>query len=76
MPPNQSRPSAPYGASPAMLTAPTTRSPSDAAQASACEPPPEWPITANRSMPSASATRATSAAADAMSRPGRGVEPP
>ena len=32
--------------------------------------PPEWPMTANRSMPSASATLATSAAADATSRPG------
>ncbi len=33
-------------------------------------PPPEWPMTANRSMPSASAMLATSAAADATFRPG------
>ena len=56
---------APYGAGPEALTAARTRSGSSAAQASACGPPPEWPMTANRSMPSASATAATSAAADA-----------
>lgn len=47
-----------------------------AAQARACAPPPEWPMTANRPMPKASATLATSAAADARSRPGWGVDPP
>jgi hypothetical protein len=50
-----------------------TRSGSSAAQASAYAAPPEWPMTANCSMPSASATPATSAATDARSRPGRAL---
>ena len=76
MPANQSRPSARNGASPAMLTAPVTRPGSKAAQARACGPPPECPITANCPMPSASAMAAVSAAAEATSRPGFGDEPP
>ena len=58
-PANQSRPSAPNGAKPATLTTRRTRSGSRAAHARACEPPPEWPMTANRSMPKASATAET-----------------
>ncbi len=76
MPANQSRPSASNGASPAALTTATTRSASSAPQARACGPPPEWPMTASRPMPSASARAAVSAAADAMRRPGSVVEPP
>src|SRR4029453_18800718 len=38
--------------------------------------PPEWPTAANRPMPGAAATLVTSAAADARSRPGCGVDPP
>jgi hypothetical protein len=56
---NQSSPSASNGASAAPLTTATTRPGSSAPQASACGPPPEWPMTANRSMPSESATAAT-----------------
>ncbi|GAB3847625.1 hypothetical protein GCM10027610_067870 [Dactylosporangium cerinum] len=58
------------------LTAAVTRSGSRAAQARACGPPPEWPMTANRSTPSASATAAASLAAEATVRSGLGVEPP
>jgi hypothetical protein len=76
IPANQSSPSASNGAMPAMLTASVTRSDSFAAHASACGPPPEWPITANRSTPSASATTATSAATPPIVRPGSAVEPP
>ena len=76
MPANQSRPSAPNGAGPDMQTVARTRPGKTAAQARACGPPPESPMTANRSMPSASATLATSAAADATSRPGCGVDRP
>src|SRR5215813_9291960 len=76
MPANQSSPSAPNWASPAMLTTPRTRSGSSAPQARACGPPPEWPMTANRSMPSASATLATYVASDATSRPADDVDPP
>ena len=76
IPANQSSPVAPYGAGPEALTAASTRSGSRAAQASACGPPPEWPMTANRSIPSASTTAATSAAAEPTGRSGRGVEPP
>jgi hypothetical protein len=45
---------------------------SSAPHARSCEPPPEWPMTANRSMPSASATLAASPAANATSRFGTG----
>jgi hypothetical protein len=76
IPAYQSRPSAPWGARPDAHTAQRTPSGSSAAQASACGLPPEWPITANRSMPSAPAMLATSAAAEATSRPGRGVDVP
>src|SRR5690242_1272429 len=72
MPASQSRPSALRGARPEPLTTARTRPGSSAAQASACGPPPEWPMTANRSIPSASAIPATSAAAEATSRPGGG----
>ncbi len=75
-PANQSSPSASNGAGADTLTAAMTRSGSSAVQASACGPPPEWPSTANRPMPSASAIAATSAAADATVRPSRGPEPP
>jgi hypothetical protein len=75
IPSNQSM-SAAIGARLARQAAPVTRAPSRAAHASACGPPPDAPMTANRPTPSASATCATSAAADATSRPGRGVEPP
>lgn len=51
MPAYQSRPSAPKGASPAMTTAPRTRSGSFAAQASAWEAPPGWPMTATGRCP-------------------------
>jgi len=74
MPSNQSSPSAPNGARPDPSATASTRPGSSAAQASACGPPPEWPMTANSPTPSASATLAASAAADAMSRPGRGVD--
>jgi hypothetical protein len=53
-PANQSSPSASNGAGPDTLTAAMTRSGNSAAQASACGPPPEWPTTAKRPMPSAS----------------------
>jgi hypothetical protein len=53
-----------------------TRSASSDAQASACGPPPEEPITANRPIPSASAIPATSAATAATSRSGFGVDVP
>jgi hypothetical protein len=75
-PANQSSPSASDGAGPDTLTAAMTRAGSSAAQASACGPPPDAPITANRSTPSASAMCSTSVAAEATSRPGRGLEPP
>ena len=75
MPSNQSNASV-RGAMPASVTTPVTRSGSSAAPASACGPPPEAPIAANRPTPNASATAATSAAADATSRPGRGDDPP
>ncbi len=64
------------GAIPPSVTAATTRSGSRAAQASACGPPPEAPMTAKRSMPRASTTCATSSAADATVRPRLGLEPP
>ena len=75
MPSNQSNASV-YGARPASVTTPVTRPGSRAPHASACGPPPEAPIDANRPTPNASATAATSAAADATSRPGFGLEPP
>ena len=65
-----------YGARPARHTTPVTRSGISAAQASAGGPPPDAPMTAKRSSPSASAICATSPAAEATSRPGCGVEPP
>ncbi len=76
MPPNQSRPWAPWGASPATLIAATTRSGNRAAQARAWGPPPECPITANCRISSASAMAATSVAAEARFLPGTAVEPP
>ena len=76
MPANQSSSGAWNGASPATLTTPETRSGSSAAQARACAPPLEWPITANRAMPRASAMAATSPAAAATSRPGLDVDRP
>ena len=76
MPANQSRPAAPNGASPDTLTTATTRSGSSAPQASACGPPPEWPMTAKEPRSSASATAAAYPAAEAMSRPGNGVDGP
>jgi len=75
MPANQAKSSV-YGAMPATVTAPVTRSPRRAAHASACGPPPDAPITAKRPTPNASAIAATSAAADPTSRPGRSVDPP
>jgi len=75
MPANQSN-AVVNGAMPARHTTAVTRSGSSAAHASACGPPPDAPITANRAMPSASAICATSLAADATSRPGSGLEPP
>ena len=75
MPSNQSNASV-YGAGEASVTTPVTRSGTSAAQARACGPPPDVPMTANRSMPSASATATTSAAADVTERPGCGVDPP
>ena len=71
MPANQSSPSAQNGAITATQTTARTRPDSSAPLARACGPPPEWPITANCPMPSASAMPATSSAADAMSRPGQ-----
>ena len=68
-PANQSSPPESSGAGADTLTAAMTRSGSSAAMASACGPPPEWPSTVNRPMPSASAIAATSAAADAIVRP-------
>jgi hypothetical protein len=62
MPANQSSPAASYGAIPDILTTLRTRWGSRAAQARACGPPPEWPMTANRSMPRASATAETQVA--------------
>ena len=76
IPANQSRPGESYGAGPETSTTATTRSASRAPQATACEPPLEWPSTANRSRPSASATAATSVATDPTLRPGHGVDPP
>ena len=67
---NQSSPWASDGAIATTQTTPTTCCGSSAPQARACEPPPEWPMTANCLMPRASATLETSAAAEAMSRPG------
>jgi hypothetical protein len=75
MPPNQSNASV-NGAMPAIVTTPATRSGRSAAPARAWGPPPEAPIAANRSTPNASAIAATSAAAVATSRPGRGDDPP
>ena len=45
------RPSASYGATPAIVAAARTRSGSNAAHASACGPPPDQPIVRNRSAP-------------------------
>ena len=70
MPATQSSPWASDGAIAATQTTPTTCCGNSAPQARACEPPPEWPMTANCPMPRASATLETSAAAEAMSRPG------
>ena len=68
IPANQSRPSAAHGArltsTPALVTRPGSR----AAQASACGPPPDRPITANRSRPSSSAIACTSGTTSATSR--------
>ena len=64
------------GAMAARQTAPITRSGMRAAQARAWGPPPDAPITANLSMPSAFANCSTSAAADATFRPGFGLDPP
>ena len=74
MPANQSSPSAPKGARPDPSATAFTRPGSSAPHASACEPPPEWPRTANSPTPSASATAAASAATEALSRPGLAVE--
>ena len=49
---------------------------SKAAQASAWGPPPDAPMTANRATPNASASSATSTAAEATSLAGYGLEPP
>ena len=71
-----SKPGVSKGARPAIDAVARTRSPSSAAQASACGPPPEGPITAKRSRPKASATASASVGAEAIVRPGCRVEPP
>lgn len=76
IPSNQSRPSAPQGASPTSAAVRVTRSGISAAQASACDAPPERPTTANLSSPMWSAMARTSSTTSATRRPGSRSEPP
>ena len=76
MPASQSRPAAPYGATPASDAAARQRSGSSAAQASACGPPPDQPAVRNGPASRWSSTAAVSAAASATVRPGCGVDRP
>jgi hypothetical protein len=64
------------GPTPAMHAAPSSRSGSRCAHASAYAPPPEYPTTPNRPTPSASASSATSSAHDRIVRPGSGSDRP
>ena len=75
MPSLQSSPAASLGATPASVAAARTRSPSNAAHASACGPPPDQPVVTHSSAPMASSTAAASAAQSAMVRPGARSDP-
>jgi hypothetical protein len=68
IPANQSRPSAAHGARLTRTPARVTRCGRRAAQASACGPPPDRPITANLSRPSALAIASTSGTTSATVR--------
>ena len=76
IPASQSSPSASYGAIETSARQRSTRSPSRAAQARACGPPPEPPVTANRSTPRAAAIASMSGTMSATARPGRRVDSP
>ncbi len=74
IPSSQSRSSASYGATLAIVATPATRSGSSAAHASACGPPPDQPMTNSRSSPISAASARMSGATSATDRPGRRVE--
>src|ERR1700749_5168798 len=70
MPANQSSPSAPKGARPDPSATASTRPGSSAPHASAWEPPPEWPRTANPPTLNGTATADPPASAPVLSRSG------
>ena len=76
IPASQSSPSAGYGAIDTSARQRRTRSPRSAAQASACGPPPEPPVTAKRPTPSCSAMATMSGPMSATLRPASRVDSP
>src|SRR5262245_49383223 len=76
MPASGSKSQMVHGAGDTAATQRSTRSGRSAAVARLCGPPPEPPLTTNRSRPSASAIAATSGTTSATERPGRRDESP